>query len=942
MKKSYLSQCVAALTTAAATSLATAPALAQDVEEVVVSGIRASILNAVDAKREADTIVEVVDAGDLSALPDASIADALGRLPGITTVRNSGQSSQLNIRGLNGDFIQTTLNGREQASTSAESESSRWMAFDQYPAELINQAAVYKSPKASLIEGGVAGSVELKTANPLEAKKEHNLNVSARYSYNDSAEDVGGEANGNRFTAAYQGKFMDDTVGLSLGFSHLEQPNSFTKARASVDDQLGYFPVDVDGTEYQVPKAYQWQAGSGTDTRDSFMATVVWEPSDNLTLKADYFATEFEREDIRHGVVVGSANVGQFSNVVADNGVFQSFDLLIADPHITNKGGTWIESRTEDQSSQADSDAFGLNLEWNITDTATLILDYSTSEGTKTRRDRLATMHAYDNYTEGDATWSELPNQSFSFTGNGDEIPTMQLTGNLDLTSFNQMKLGRYEEYPHLYTDDIESFRADFALEFDNPIFSGIELGVRLSERTFDSERATFLWGSRDGVFNNDSGSWCDDNVSEAADRPTVECSPIDLNGFASVGSVSGAPDHLVVNIDGLADSVFGPGNYDGVKLFSRDWTFIESGALTEKTDAFYAMLNLDWGMLTGNIGVRHVVSDVKMRGTVNVGTGNGVLMTDGVGETSDAYEEQSFGPEYSDTLPSLNLSFQVSDNDYIKVAAAKVMGRPPVGQMKGGAGSWFGTDGDGTPTYNIWTKGSPSLDPFRADQLDVSYEHYFEDEGVVTVAAFYKKINSIVVKNFFADGGDLAEAAGYTIPDGAPEGTIWGAYETFTNSDAGYIQGLEIAGTKTFTNLPGAFSGLGVTASYSYTESEIEVPPGVFNSEPLPAPGLSKNVWSTTAFWDVGKVSTHLNLRSRDEYVVIRPIPGSSTPVLAKGYTTMDWQISYAFTDKLQGVFQANNLTNEANKENYGVDSALGEYTEYGRQFYLGVNYSF
>ena len=174
-------------------------------------------------KRAGDTIVEVVDAGDLSSLPDASIADSLGRLPGVTTVRNSGQSSQLNIRGMNGDFIQTTLNGREQASTSAETESSRWMAFDQYPAELINQAAVYKSPKASLIEGGVAATVELKTANPLEAEKSHNVNLSARLSYNDRAEDVGGDANGNRFTASYMGKFLDDTLGLSVGYSHLEQ-----------------------------------------------------------------------------------------------------------------------------------------------------------------------------------------------------------------------------------------------------------------------------------------------------------------------------------------------------------------------------------------------------------------------------------------------------------------------------------------------------------------------------------------------------------------------------------------------------------------------------------------------------------------------------------------------------------------------------------------------
>jgi phosphoribosylformimino-5-aminoimidazole carboxamide ribotide isomerase len=143
-----------------AVSLAVAAALpggvmaqdAEPIEEIVVTGIASSILNSVDSKRAADTVSDVIDAGILGVLPDQSIADALGRAPGVTTVRDSGQSAQLNIRGMNGDFIQTTLNGREQASTSGYTESTRWMSFDQYPAELISQAAVYKSPKASHIE----------------------------------------------------------------------------------------------------------------------------------------------------------------------------------------------------------------------------------------------------------------------------------------------------------------------------------------------------------------------------------------------------------------------------------------------------------------------------------------------------------------------------------------------------------------------------------------------------------------------------------------------------------------------------------------------------------------------------------------------------------------------------------------------------------------------
>lgn len=951
MKKTYLSHCVAALTAAA--SLSSANLLAQEadtnLEEVIVTGIRSSILNSVAVKRDADTIVEVVDAGDLASLPDASIADSLGRLPGVTTVRDSGQSSQLNIRGMNGDFIQTTLNGREQATTSSETESLRWMAFDQYPAELITQAAVYKSPKASLIEGGVAATVELKTANPLDAAQEHNFNVKARLSYNDAAEDVGAEANGNRLSASYMGKFLDETLGLSLGFSHLDQPNSFIKARASADDQLGYSSTEIDGQTIQLPAAYQFQAGSGKDIRDSYMAAVVWEPSDNLSLSIDYFATNFESEDIRHGVTIGAVN-GQGATLVPgatnSQGALLDYTFVINDVHQSNKAGPWIESRTEDQSSNADSEAIGINLEWVISEGSTLTLDYAQSSGEKTRKDRLATMHAYDSYTEGDTEWRERAGQGFTFRADGDGIPTVTLTEGLDLTSFDQMRLGRYEEYPHLYKDDVQTFKVDFVQELEVGFITSLETGLRLSERTFDSDRGTFLWGSRDGIHSFDNGtevqSWCEDNVS----NPTVECSPIALDDFASVGAVPGAPDHLVVNIDGLADEVFGPGNYEGRKLWARNWTFVESGALVEDTKAFYIMANIETELgdipVTGNVGVRHVKSDVKAQGLVYVGNDAGDTITDDVGATDSNFVEGEFGPEFSDTLPSLNLNFELTDSDYVRLAAAKVLGRPPVGQMKGGAGGWFDTNEDGAPRYNVWTKGTPYLDPFRATQLDVSYEHYFEDDGAVTVAGFYKKIDTLVQQRNYAPGEvDFAEL-GISIPDSAPADTVEGAFNTFENSEGGYIRGIELAGTKTFANLPGVFGGLGLTASYSYTESETEVGGGALTGETVSLPGLSENVWSTTAFWDIDNFSTHLNVRSRDEYVLNLAIPGSSTPVLAKSYTTVDFQASYAFDMGLEVVLQANNLTDEPNRQDYGVSSALGEYNSYGRQFYVGVNYSF
>jgi iron complex outermembrane receptor protein len=915
-------------------------ALAQDdevIEEVITIGVRMSILDSVATKRNLDSIADVVDAGALGVLPDQSIADALGRVPGVTTIRDSGQSSQLNIRGMNGDFIQTTLNGREQVSTAGYSEATRWSSFDQYPAELISQAAVFKSPKASQIEGGVAGSVELKTANPLDAPKQHNVVANVRFSLNDAADSYGGDDSGERYTLSYQGKFADDKFGFAAGYSFLDQPNAFIFSRAGADNQLGYGTRNIDGADVAIPRAFQWQSGNGNDERTGYLATLVFQPSDNIKAQFDYFRSEFDRGDRRQGITVGGLDEDEansiISNPIVTNGLLTSATISAADPNATGQSHPWFEARTEDQTTTADSETIGLNLEWYITDSSTLTLDYSTGESTKSREDRIATMHPY--LADGSA---ETPNTSFTYQLNDAGIATGDFSG-FSFDDPNSMMLSRYERYPHVYTDEIDSFKLDFRQDVEWGMLRSIEAGVRISERLFGAERGTFLYGSRSGQ----GTGWCEDNTSNIA------CAPQSVAGFVDTQTLAGVPDHFVVNdIVGLGSSIFGAGNDQGIKLHSRDWTFIESNDIQEDTDAIYLMANFgfDWGNVpvSGNIGVRYVETDVKTIGLQNVGAGNGTPITDGVGVTQDNLDNVSYGPEYSDTLPSLNLSFELTDNDVLRFAAAKVMGRPPVGQMKGGAGSWNGatiTDPNdpnvGLTEYNVWTNGTPYLDPFRANQFDVSYEHYFEDGGAVTAAVFWKDIESLVEGPTQFTGDDIPDNLGIIVPPGQ----FLALYQTYLNNDkGGYIRGFELAGTKTFDSLPGIWGGLGATASYSFTESETEVSGGSFYDRNLPLPGLSENVWSATVFWDISRFSSHVNVRYRDEFVQNLAIAGGNSPVFAQPYTTVDAQVSYAFDNGLSVVVSGNNLTDEENTIEYGIDDAFGEFKQFGRQFYFGVNY--
>ena len=937
--------CRSAVSLAVAAALPGA-AMAQDahsedgvIEEIVTVGIRTSILDSTNTKRNADQISDVIDAGPLDSLPDQSIADALGRAPGVTTIRDSGQSSQLNIRGMNGDFIATTLNGREQPSTAGYSEATRWMSFDQYPAELITQAAVYKSPKASQIEGGVAGIVDLRTINPLNAPKDQNVVLNARMSYNDAASDFGGDSDGVRYGASYQGKFADDKVGVAFGYSYLDQPNAFVFSRGGADNQLGYGSRDVDGdgTDESIPRAFQWQGGTGTDERTGIVGTIVFEPNDKIRAQVDYFRSEFDRNDERQGITVGGIDEDEVNSTITnwtiENGLVTGATIG-GDPNLDNQSHPWFEARTEDQTTTSDTDTFGVNIQWYPTDRSTLTLDVYTASGEKTREDRIASMHAYA------PGGGEALNQEFTYTLHGSGIATGEFTG-VDFTDSNSIMLSRYERYPHEYTDDIDSFKVDYAQDVDWGFVSGIQAGVRFSDRTFGADRGTFLYGSRSGQANG----WCEDNTSSLA------CAPQSVAGFVKTQSLPGVPDHFVVSdINGLGDAIFGVGGDDGIKLHSRDWTFIESNDIEEDTEAFYLMANFDFQMgntpVTGNFGIRYVKTDAKTIGLQNVGAGNGTPITDGVGVTQDNLDYVDYGPEYSDTLPSLNLNFELTENDILRVAAAKVLGRPPVGQMKGGAGSWFGgVEADptspnfGLTEYNVWTNGTPYLDPFRANQIDVSYEHYFDDGGAVTVAVFWKDINSLVEGPTQFTGDDIPDDIGII----APPDTYLNIYQTYLNNDkGGYIRGIELAGTKTFDNLPGMWSGLGATASYSYTASETEVGGGEFYSEDLPLPGLSENVWSATVFYDWGGFSAHANVRHRDEFVQNLPIPGAGSPTLAQPYTTVDAQFGYAFENGLGIIVSGNNLTNEENTIEYGVPNSFGEYKSFGRQYYFGLVYKY
>ena len=150
------------------------------VEEVIVTGVRKSLIASMDRKRDAIGVVDAITAEDFGDFPDTNLAEALQRIPGVSIDRFNGEGSRITVRGLGPDFTTALMNGRPQVSSG----DNRGVEFDQYPSEMISQAVVYKTPDAQLMGQGLAGTVDMQTIRPLAYGKEA-LVVNARYIWND-------------------------------------------------------------------------------------------------------------------------------------------------------------------------------------------------------------------------------------------------------------------------------------------------------------------------------------------------------------------------------------------------------------------------------------------------------------------------------------------------------------------------------------------------------------------------------------------------------------------------------------------------------------------------------------------------------------------------------------------------------------------------------------
>jgi iron complex outermembrane receptor protein len=854
---------------ASTTDAAQQPADAKTLDRVEVTGIRRGIEDAIETKQSSTSIVEAVSAEDIGKLPDTSIADSIARLPGLTAQRFGGRPQEINIRGFAGDFSTTLLNGTEQVSLG----NNRGVEFDQYPSELMNQVVVYKTPDASLVGQGLSGTVDLQTVRPLSFA-DRVVAANARYDLNKI--DNGDDRHGGRYSISYIDQFADRTVGIALGYAHLNNPQQQHQFEAWGYDGNGFLGGG---------KLYDIQ---DDNTRDGFMATLEFKPNDDFHSVLDVFYSKFEKDQTKRGMEFG---LGGYVGTPED------FTTTGFDPVLRN-----------DFNSQHDKlFALGWTNELRLGEHWTAKANLSTSSGKRDER----ILETYAGLVDGltDSPHVTLDGGYFDFDFGLDyaDPSILRLT---DAGGWGQD--GYIKDFR--VKDSLDALRLDFERTFDSGMFSSLELGANVTDRT----------KSRASVESFLCLQACKDGAQLAMPADLASGASF---GFATVPGIYGYDALAAYNT--IYNAIPNVNNGD---INNKNWE------VNEKVTTGYVQLNINTDLgpvpVKGNIGIQAVSVEQDSNG---VSTFGGVTLSD----------RASYGANYTNYLPSLNLSFELPASQKIRFAAARQMARPRMDQMAANANYSINQQGvPSNPGVPVWTGsgGNPTLKPWLANAYDLSYEWYFADnKGYVSAAYFFKDLRTYIYSQTVQfDYGQLPVPPN-VLPSQMPPSDI-GDFTQPVNGEGGELKGYELAVSVPFDMLWQPLEGFGAVASYSDTSSSIQpLGPGQ-PDEPLP--GLSKYISNITLYYERYGFSARVSQRKRSKFLgEVQGYGGDRTKTNFDGESVIDAQVGYTFQsgplENLSILLQVNNINNEPFKSSFGENQPK-QYFEYGRTYLLGLNYRF
>ncbi|WP_313166064.1 TonB-dependent receptor [Massilia oculi] len=904
--------------TAAATSEVIAtPAPTPSVSTVTVTGIRQGIEAAISVKRNSNSIVEAISAEDIGKLPDSSVAESIARLPGVTAQRSrgSGRASEISVRGLSPSFNGTLLNGREMASTG----NARNPEFDLFPSELMGGVVIYKTPDASVIGQGLAATIDLKTVQPLDFGKRV---IAVNYKKSRLGVRTAEEGDGDRVSLSYIDQFANRTIGVAVGLTSYDETGGEQRKYDAWGGSVAELPYN--GQNVRVPLGFTADTETGYHNRDGAFASLQWRPNRNFRSTVDLFysagETGYKRSGLEGAVGANTSGLydpaGVLENVTVQNGIATSGTLTNYKAVIRNH----IESADDDLKTVGWKNELKLG-EWNTSADITwskatkLSSRYETSAGLPGNAANLDTI-SWTGFNGGnftDIAWR---------TGLNYADPNVaQLTdvNGWSGTADNPLAQAGYLAQPYI-EDTLKAIRLNAKRNVEWGPMSAIQFGYNFTDRekarTGEEGRLMIIGGDRFGAVAMPGAT---PNTAGTTGIPIATWNPL-----GSLGSVYElAPK---VNAD----------------ILTKMWD------VKETVQTAYVMGDLNGELFgleyRGNVGTQFVHTK-QMGGGYNSGNCTG--------ETADTCPvvRTTGEHDYWDVLPSLNLSFDLKNDQVLRMGVAQVLSRPSLDDLRGGIG--FGVNTGVTNPFLSGGGGNPTLEPFKAKSFDLSYEKYFGKKGYISAAGFYKKLDTFILRT--PSEYDFAPWVTETTPlptSGSFAGSTIGVLNRPENGDGGTIRGYELAINVPLEMVHPWLDGFGILANHSNTTSKIDLPALGFGNvqtaaTTIPLPGLSRKVSNLRLYYEKNGFQIAAAARKRSDFLGQSPdFSDTLQYTFVKGETIVDFQISYeiqsGFAKGVSVFAQANNWNNAPYQEYTDNSDSITRRVEYGRTYQFGANYKF
>jgi len=1060
---------------------------AEEAEEIVVTGFRASLRESLDIKRDAGVMVDAITSEDIADFPDANLAESLQRIPGISIDRDQGEGRQISVRGLGPDFSRVRINGLEALSTAGREDAgsspnrTRGFDFNTFASELFSSLKVQKTSSAETDEGSLGATIDLTTGRPFDFE-----NFAAAVSAEDAYFENGGTHNpklgglitwhnekfGVLFSGAYsersteidqyrRGPGQSDYLYRQSDFLGTESPQRSGFAapvgtvfgyqnQAATDALTGSDPTAYanlyPGAPYQtagrfddslvrIPALASIEQSDVNYTRLGVTNSYQWKPTDRTSVNLDLLYSKYDYENIISQVSTVGLNRNNtlaaynaanpmtavatrrtmYPNSCAPNdgtgtappqdcggttlipGYVNSFRPnnldpydyytnpmspgFVADPtgnglgfrnaligrpavdvlesHVDNGVADYLVMRNVDMRSAADASFYttefkqaSFNVTHEFSDKFRANLIYGQSESVNDNTGQLVEFNSMD--TAGPYTYDERAHGSMPVINFGFDAADPSNWG--IVKSFSAMR-----NYRRIVENTYDGGRLD--LNWD--ITEKFSLGFGGNMRTYE-----FKTQQRERNFDAVNPTEREANTTAAA-----------LGRVVNFGEGLDLPE-------GTLSSFFAP----DLKAFDQTFGFAcncvnqygdfrqirrnngrDDFSVAEDDKGLYVQLNFDVELfgrrMFGNLGVREAWTEVESIGNSNTVGGLPIVAKH----------------EYTDTLPSINLAFEVTEDLLLRLGAAKVMARPQLGNLAPTITAISVPTGPG-PAATL-TIGNPYLAPFRGTNYDISLEWYFTEGGLLSAAYFTKDIESFPQTVIF-------DAPLSTFLDAEGIAQIRQAYTNqyqldyidgdgdfrarqFRDAPGGDLSGYELSYQQDFTFLPGFLKNFGAQINYTEIDSELNYildPGDGVNIPPTTAVGpwlgASPEALNFTLYYETPSFSGRVSVADRAEYfktfplaagncapgITTTPIPASpNDPVTycngplisdftgSEGTTNVDLSFRWTFNEKLSVSLEALNITNQTTDEFAYVDNpVVTKYGSSGTQYTMGMRYKY